>query len=79
METKTKAKAKPKKVAEEFKITGNWAEQAKALKAKFPKLSDADLKFEAGKEEQLLLRLTSALNKKKEEVVSLIKKGAIVK
>lgn len=72
METKTKAK----KTTEEFKITGNWAEQAKVLKAKFPKLTDADLKFETGKEDQLLTRLTKALNKKKDEVITLIKKGA---
>jgi uncharacterized protein YjbJ (UPF0337 family) len=76
METKTNVKAKPKKAAEEFKITGNWAEQAKALKAKFPKLSDSDLKFEAGKEEQLLSKLATALNKKKDEVMNLLKKGA---
>ncbi len=75
METKTKAKAKPKKATEEFKITGNWVEQAKALKAKFPKLTDTDLKFETGKEEQLLTRLTTVLNKKKDEVINLIKKG----
>jgi hypothetical protein len=75
METKTKAKAKPKKVAEEFKITGNWAERAKALKDKFPKLSDSDLKFEVGKEEQLVSRLATALNKKKDEVINLLKKG----
>ena len=80
METKTKAKAKPtpttKKVAEEFKITGNWAERAKALKDKFPKLTDADLKFETGKEDQLVTRLVTALNKKKDEVINLLKKGA---
>jgi uncharacterized protein YjbJ (UPF0337 family) len=76
METKTKLKAKPKKATEEFKITGNWVEQAKSLKAKFPKLTDTDLKFEAGKEDQLLSRLATALNKKKDEVINLIKKGA---
>jgi uncharacterized protein YjbJ (UPF0337 family) len=75
METKTKAKVKPKKVAEEFKITGNWAERARALKDKFPKLTDADLKFEIGKEEQLVTRLATALNKKKEEVITMLKKG----
>jgi uncharacterized protein YjbJ (UPF0337 family) len=77
METKTKAKAKPKKAAEEFKITGNWAEQAKTLKTKFPKLTDADLKFEAGKEDQLVSKLATALSKKKDEVINLLKKGAI--
>jgi uncharacterized protein YjbJ (UPF0337 family) len=76
METKTKAKAKPKKADEGFKITGNWAEQAKGLKDKFPKLTEADLKFEVGKEEQLLTRLSTALNKKKDEVLNLLKKGA---
>jgi hypothetical protein len=75
METKAKVKAKPKKATEDFKITGDWAEQAKSLKAKFPKLTDSDLKFELGKEEQLITRLTSALNKKKDEVINLIKKG----
>lgn len=74
METKTKAK--PKKAIEEFKITGNWAERAKALKDKFPKLTDADLKFETGKEDQLVTRLVTALNKKKDEVINLLKKGA---
>lgn len=76
METKTKAKAKPKKTTEEFKITGNWAERAKALKDKFPKLTDSDLKFEVGKEEQLIMRLASALNKKKDEVINMLKKGS---
>ena len=76
METKTKAKAKPKKATEEFKITENWAEQAKSLKTKFPKLTDADLKFETGKEDLLISRLVTALNKKKEDVINLIKKGA---
>lgn len=76
METKTKAKAKPKKTTEEFKITGNWAERAKALKDKFPKLTDSDLKFEVGKEEQLVMRLASALNKKKDEVINMLKKGS---
>jgi hypothetical protein len=75
METKSKVKAKPKKATEEFKITGNWAEQAKALKVKYPKLSDADLKFETGKEDQLLTKLATALDKNKDEVITMLKKG----
>ncbi len=77
METKTKAKVKTKKVTEEFKITGNWAEKAQALKDKFPKLTESDLKFEVGKEEQLVTRLATALHKKKEEVITMLKKGTI--
>jgi uncharacterized protein YjbJ (UPF0337 family) len=76
METKTKVKFQPKKTTDGFKITGNWVEQAQSLKDKFPKLTDSDLKFEVGKEEQLVTRLVTALNKKKDEVINLLKKGA---
>lgn len=76
METKTKAKVRAKKATDEFKITGNWAEKAQAMKDKFPKLTDSDLKFEVGKEDQLVTRLATALNKKKEEVITMLKKGA---
>lgn len=57
-----------------FKITGDWKEQAKQLKAKFAQLTDADLKFEAGKENELLKRLEQRLNKNREEVINIIKK-----
>jgi len=40
-----------------FKISGNWSAQSKQLKEKYPQLTDADLKFEVGKEEELLTRL----------------------
>ena len=59
---------------EPFKITGNWNNQSKQLKEKYPQLTDSDLKFEAGKEQELLRRLETKLNKKPEDVISLIKK-----
>lgn len=62
-----------------FKITGNWNEQSKQLKEKFPQLTDADLKFEEGKEEELLKRIETRLNKKREEVINIIRKGQPVK
>ena len=37
-----------------FKIKGNWMIQSALLKEKFPQLTDADLKFETGKESELL-------------------------
>jgi hypothetical protein len=37
-------------------------------------LTDADLKFEAGKENDLLQRVQTRLNKKREEVINIIKK-----
>lgn len=58
-----------------FTITGNWDEQTKQLKAKYLQLTDADLKFEPGKEDALLTRVENRLNKKREEVINIIKKG----
>ena len=65
----------PHKNTEPFKITSNWDRQAKVLKGKFSQLTAADLKFESGKEEELLSRLTTRLNKKREEVINIIRKG----
>lgn len=56
-----------------FKITGNWDAQSKQLKAKFPKLTDADLKYETGKETEMLSRIQTRLNKTNSEVIDLIK------
>jgi hypothetical protein len=64
-----------KKTTESFKITGNWATQSKELKSKYAQLTDADLKFEVGKENDLLQRVETRLNKKREEVINIIKKG----
>jgi hypothetical protein len=63
------------KNAETFKVVGDWNTQAKRLKEKFTKLSDADLKFEAGKEDDLFKRLGTRLNKNRLEVITLIKKN----
>jgi uncharacterized protein YjbJ (UPF0337 family) len=57
-----------------FTIKGDWNLQAKRLTEKFSKLTDADLKFEEGKEEELLMRIEKRLNKKRDDVISLIKK-----
>lgn len=59
---------------EGFKITGNWPEQARALKDKYGGLTDSDLKFESGKELDLLQRMETRLNKKREEVINIINK-----
>ena len=62
-----------------YKIVGNWDEQSKTLKEKFPQLTDADLKFETGKEVELFTRLEKRLNKKRDEVISFLKKGQLEK
>jgi len=63
------------KTGEQFKISGNWADQSKSLKNKFSLLTDADLKYESGKESELLGRLQNRLNKSREEVMAIIKKA----
>ncbi len=58
---------------ENFKITGNWERQAKQLKKKFSQLTNADMKLESGKDDELLTRIETRLNKTREEVINLIK------
>lgn len=60
-------------LSEEFKINGDWYTQSKILREKFVQLTDADLKFEPGKENELLKRVETKLNKKREEVIAIIK------
>lgn len=57
-----------------FKIGANWGAQSKQLKEKFSQLTDSDLKFEAGKENDLLNRVEKRLNKKRDEVIQIINK-----
>lgn len=68
-------KSQNKNSDQAFKITGNWGEQSKELKSKFSQLTDSDLKVEAGKENEMLKRVETRLNKNREEVVNIIKKG----
>lgn len=63
------------KTGEAFKISGDWSAQSKQLQEKFPALTNEDLKFEAGKENDLLTRVEARLNKKREEVINIIRKG----
>lgn len=59
----------------DFKITGNWDTQAQLLKEKYPQLTKEDLKFETGKEIELLGRVEQRLNKRRVEVMNIIRKG----
>jgi len=62
-----------------FKIVGNWDKQSKILKEEFSELTDADLKFETGKEFELLTRIEARLNKKRDAVIKILKKGQVEK
>ena len=58
----------------QFKVTGDWNAQSKLIKANYASLTDNDLKFEPGKENELLTRMESRLGKKRPEVISIIRK-----
>jgi len=51
-----------------LQIKGNWNEIKGKLKQKYGQLTDDDLAFATGKEEELLGRLQQRLGKKKEEI-----------
>ncbi|WP_234568325.1 CsbD family protein [Rhodohalobacter sp. 614A] len=56
-------------------IKGNWNEKKGKLKQQFSKLTDDDLLFIEGKEEELVGRIQKRLGKSKEEVQELIRKA----
>jgi uncharacterized protein YjbJ (UPF0337 family) len=66
--------AKHNKSTEALKISGDWSQQADDLKEKFPQLTDSDLKFERGREDDLIKRMELRLHKKREEVINIIRK-----
>jgi uncharacterized protein YjbJ (UPF0337 family) len=51
-----------------LQIKGNWNEIKGKLKQKYAQLTDDDLTFAEGKEEELLGRLQQRLGKSKDEV-----------
>ena len=57
-----------------LEIKGNWNETAGKLKQKFANLTDDDLLFAKGKEEELLGRLQTKLGKTKEQLHKIISK-----
>ena len=59
--------------SEQYIIVGDWDKQAIALKARYPKLTSEDLKFEAGKETDLFQRLVNKLNKNLNEIIYILK------
>ena len=62
---------------ENYQVTGDWGRQSSLLQEKFPELTDDDLEFEEGKEDELIRRLEVRLNKKHDEVVNIIRKSQL--
>ena len=54
------------------KIKGNWNQMKGKLKEEYAELTDDDLLYEEGQEDQLMGRLQKATGKTKEEVKSWI-------
>ena len=55
-----------------IEIKGNWNEQKGKLKQKFASLTDNDLMYAEGKEEEMLGKLQIKLGKTKEELHKLL-------
>ncbi len=53
-------------------IKGNWNQLKGKVKQEFAELTEDDLKFEEGKEEELLGRLQEKTGKAKGEIISFI-------
>lgn len=55
-------------------IKGTWNEAAGKLKQKYAALTDDDLLYAEGKEEELLGRMQAKLGKSKEEIKKIMRK-----
>ncbi|MBE99855.1 CsbD family protein [Flavobacterium coralii] len=52
-------------------ISGSWNEMKGKLKQKYAELTDDDLKYEEGKEDEMWGRLEKKLGKAKKEILSI--------
>ena len=57
----------------ELNIKGNWNEKKGKLKQKYAELTDDDLKYAEGKEDELLGRIQQRLGTSKEEARNIIR------
>ncbi len=55
-------------------IKGNWKEMSGKIKQKYAELTDDDLLFVEGKEDELLGRMQKRLGKTKDEIRKIIEK-----
>ena len=60
-------------IMNELKIKGNWKEKKGKLKQKYAELTDDDLKYAEGKEEELVGRIQQKLGTSKEEAQNIIR------
>ena len=60
--------------SKEFKLRGNWNELKGKIKQQYATLTDDDLKYEEGKEDELIGRLQQKIGKSKDEVIDWIQR-----
>ena len=60
--------------SEEFKLKGNWNELKGKIKQQYGQLTDDDLVYEDGKDDELLGRIQQRIGKTKEQVIDWIQK-----
>jgi len=58
--------------SKEFKLKGNWNELKGKIKQKYGELTDDDLVYEEGKDDELLGRIQKRIGKTKEQVIEWI-------
>ncbi|MEO6305767.1 MAG: CsbD family protein [Bacteroidia bacterium] len=58
----------------EFKIKGNWNELKGKVKQKYGELTDDDLTYEEGKDDELLGRIQKRIGQTKDQVIDWIQK-----
>jgi uncharacterized protein YjbJ (UPF0337 family) len=56
----------------EFKLRGNWNEIKGKIKQKYGDLTEDDLKYEEGKDDELIGRIQQKIGKTKDEVIQWI-------
>lgn len=64
---------KPTSEQEPFKVSADWEMKSKLLRRRYPQLTHSDLKIENEDEDGLLEKIAKRLNKKRTEVVEIIK------
>ena len=60
--------------SKEFKLRGNWNELKGKIKKEYGSLTDDDLVYEEGKEDELIGRLQQKIGKSKDEVIDWIQR-----
>jgi hypothetical protein len=64
---------KPTNEQDPFRISGDWEVKSKLLRRRYPQLTHSDLTVENDDENSLLEKIEKRLNKKRAEVIEIIR------